>query len=647
MYFCKVHYGRVESLAPGLRALTALDNANDGAEAGPCALTGNNVPSNANENYGAFLNYMHEIGMSLPQWGNISKDDRELGNSCEKHTCRKKIAEIQYDAHNTMRRIRDRKENETSDNLLQAYENFSKGKEKRHNIKAFEKDLDKNLSNIIKEISNENWEPSGYKRKVIFEKKKRILAKAPIHDHVLEAAEILPYERQLYDYISWKAPAVRPNMGTHALLRFIRNDLYKSSQNEMMYNLSMDAHHYFPLMDHQILKDKLDHKVKPGKFRRFLDKVVDSYLQGVPLGIKIAQIFGQVYLADFDRMAERFFDIGKDPEKLSYWTSIYITDKIATAITPDDEILISKGTQFLADRFRYFVKQGLRHYYRFVDNMVFFHEDKTVLHIVAETSVAILARDYHITINGDYNVRPTWMGLRLVGYQFYHDRTMLGKKNKKELCRHVAELRKKGLTEEQIRIRQASRFGYAKHANTIHLIKSIGMEKSLGKIIKKHRIHAPFDGMDSEQKVKFSSICKYLRESTTGWNKKILLEDYNILDSKINKKQVTVNVQDSSGTLRDVPKVVPGKALAIRFKKILKTEEKEDSYGNVTETYAFEKKRDKDGNPTLLDAEYYAYTGSRILIDQATHDFSREDLPCPTVIQQFEGKNGQDFFKFT
>jgi hypothetical protein len=125
------------------------------------------------------------------------------------------------------------------------------------------------------------------------------------------------------------------------------------------------------------------------------------------------------------------------------------------------------------------------------------------------------------------------------------------------------------------------------------------------------------------------------------------LEDYNILDSKINKKQVTVNVQDSSGTLRDVPKVVPGKALAIRFKKILKTEEKEDSYGNVTETYAFEKKRDKDGNPTLLDAEYYAYTGSRILIDQATHDFSREDLPCPTVIQQFEGKNGQDFFKFT
>lgn len=69
--------------------------------------------------------------------------------------------------------------------------------------------------------------------------------------------------------------------------------------------------------------------------------------------------------------------------------------------------------------------------------------------------------------------------------------------------------------------------------------------------------------------------------------------------------------------------------------------------GNTYESYDFEKVRDKDGSTTFNDAEFYAFSGSKILIDQAVNDFSKEDLPCPTVIQQIEGKSGQTFFKFT
>ena len=53
------------------------------------------------------------------------------------------------------------------------------------------------------------------------------------------------------------------------------------------------------------------------------------------------------------------------------------------------------------------------------------------------------------------------------------------------------------------------------------------------------------------------------------------------------------------------------------------------------------------GQPTERDAEYYAFTGSKIMIDQALNDFTREDLPVPTVIQQFRGKDGKDYTKFT
>lgn len=106
-------------------------------------------------------------------------------------------------------------------------------------------------------------------------------------------------------------------------------------------------------------------------------------------------------------------------------------------------------------------------------------------------------------------------------------------------------------------------------------------------------------------------------------------------------------MEDSNGQLREVLETKPSKVLAIRFKKILKTEELTDESGQTYEKYVFEKQRDAQGNPTMIDAEYYSFTGSKILIDQALHDFTHEDLPSPTVIQQFQGKNGQTFFKFT
>lgn len=550
-----------------------------------------------------------------------------------------------------MRRIHDGGEDASPENVRLSWEAFSEQKHKRRTIRRYERDLERNLERVLSSLTNEDWKPSPYIEKEVVERKRRKLAKAPIDDHVLEAAAIRPYETSLYDYIAWQCPAVRPNMGQKALLRALRNELFNNSQDECKYFLPMDAHHYFPLMDHDILKRQISRKIKPGRLQRILYKVVDSYLQGAPLGIKVSQIFGQLYLADFDRLAMRFFDIGLDPEKLDFWTRKYVEARIVTASTPEDYKDLCFGPSYLAEKFRGYVMEGLPHYTRFVDNIIFRHSDKAVLGIVKVLAIMILARDYHVIINKDYNVRPTWTGIRIIGYVFYHDRVLLSKRNKQDLCRHVHALQKRGFDEEQIRIRQASRFGYAKHANCIHLFKTIGMEKSLGKIIKNRRLKAPFEGMTASQKVKFLSICRLLREADTGlpggWNKKIYLEDFVVTDSKIDKQHQTVREKGDDGIYRDIDKVVPGKALAIRFKKIIRTTEYMDEDGEFCEKYEFEKVKDSQGNQTLIDAEFYSFTGSKILIDQATKDFTHEDLPSPTVIQQFEGKNGQTFFKFT
>ncbi len=292
-----------------------------------------------------------------------------------------------------MRRISDTEKVTSLDNIRQAYENFSDGKHHRKSIRDYEKNLEYNLARIQQELISEEWTPGDYVSKTVYERKERHLAKAPIHDHVLEAASLLPYEQMIYDYIAWQCPAVRPNMGQKAMLNVLRNELFGNTQKEVMYNLSMDAHHYFPLMDHAILKEKIARKVKDGKFRRILYKVVDSYLQGAPLGIKAAQLFGMIYLADFDRLAMRFFDIDKDPQKLAYWTARYIEGRIITASTAEDYADLCRGPQYLAELFHDYVKQGLKHYSRFVDNIIIRHADKTVLYIVKKLAVMILARD--------------------------------------------------------------------------------------------------------------------------------------------------------------------------------------------------------------------------------------------------------------
>ena len=82
----------------------------------------------------------------------------------------------------------------------------------------------------------------------------------------------------------------------------------------------------------------------------------------------------------------------------------------------------------------------------------------------------------------------------------------------------------------------ASSLGYIKHANSINLLKKIGMEKTLGKIIKSRRLNIPFEGMSSSDKVLFSAVCHKINENGS-WNKKIQLIDYDIEESKKIKRR--------------------------------------------------------------------------------------------------------------
>ena len=547
-----------------------------------------------------------------------------------------------------MKRIKENAENECEEIVSAAWDDFSDGKHRRPNIIKFEAALDIHLRDILAHIKNGSFFPQGYTAKIIHERKTRLLAKAPVYDHVAETAVIYPYQQEVYDRIVWQSPAVRPGLGNHALLRFLRNDLFSHTQQELYYNFSLDIHHYFPLMDHSILKQRVDRFFKPGKVRDVLYRVIDSYLQGIPLGIKIAQLFGMMYLSDFDRLCLKCFNIRDDPDKLAYWTQRFITVSVTTAKEVDYPTL-SRGTIYLTHLFHRYLDEGLQHYYRFVDNIIIMHENRAFLHIMRDLVIVSLTRDYHCTPNRDHSVRPTYLGIHIGGYVFYHEKVLVDRRNKQNLARKVKHLFDCGADEEDVRRNLSSYFGFVKHANSTNLIKSLGMDKSLGKIIKKRRVKAPFAGLTSDDKVKFSELVSNSPtfEGGANWDGKLLLLDYCVQNSKIDKSKQVVSVQNSDGEMVSKEQDIPEKVLAFKFKKVVKTFVLTDSKGEEIEQYQCIKKKDANGEPTDEDAVYYCWTGSKIMIDQALNDFTQQDLPCPTYIIQEKSKSNKFYTKFS
>ncbi len=500
----------------------------------------------------------------------------------------------------------------THENFSNAYWGYSAGKHGRREVRLFEADLDENLANLLHAYATRTWRTSPYVAKEVFYPKHRTVHKSAVPDHTIQWAALLPVERWLMDTFYYRSPACVPGKGTHFFVRQEMQELTRCSQAELYYLVQLDIHHYFLNIDHQLMSLCIRKKIKDPILLHFIDEFINSFLQGIVLGVKLSQLLSGLYLAPFDRIALNCFGIADDPEKYRYWQSRYVTDSIVTCRTAAEAAEINRGVEYLNQKFDGFVRRGLYSYSRFADNIVIKHSDKVFLRLMVELAIMTLTRDFLLPVNKNWAIRPTWMGNDLCGYVFYHDRLMLRKKNKKALCRQVAKLRKKGLTDREIELACASRVGFAIHAQTRHLLKKLNMEKRLGAVIRNRRKKAPFEGMTAEQKRSVEDLICLERDNEE--DKLILLIDYKVEDSVIEKND------DGSCKQR----------IAIRYKKV----DQVNSDGEET-TY------------TWHDEEYYSFSGSRIMIEQALNDFSQEDLPLVTAIKEFVNKQRKKFYKFT
>ncbi len=268
-----------------------------------------------------------------------------------------------------------------------------------------------------------------------------------------------------------------------------------------------------------------------------------------------------------------------------------------------------------------------------MDNIFILHEDKVFLRLMTELAVMHLARDWKLQINKSWNIQRTCDGIDFCGQRIFADHALLRKRTKHDLCAQVAKLRKRGYSDEQIRIKAASRLGLTRHANCINLLNKIGMKK-YGQLVKTRKGVIPFEGMSMQQKKHPEDIlCRNIEEYDSHI---ILIEDYKVDKSKVDFAIKQVEEVDEQGNKNMVSKKVPKDRLAIKFRYIDYVEKKDelDENGDAIEV------------PHWKPEHWWLFTGSEIMVDQAKKEWPLLGKDFYVVAAELTNKFGKKFYKF-
>lgn len=493
----------------------------------------------------------------------------------------------------------------THDNFVAAFYNSSRNKKRRKTVEKFNFSLEENLNFLLKSYQKGTFKTSEYHYFIIHEPKERVISRLPYQDHVFHWAILNVIEDYFTRSFTEYTYGGIKEKGPHGYMRAIKNALHKHP-GETCYFLKMDVTKFYPNVSHESVESCLARKIKDKHLLHVLKGIIESVNGniGLPIGTKLSQFLACAVLAFFDHDLKRCFDIRNNPALVAYYTRRYIEQKIDTAETDEDLEELAKGSVFLANQFLGYLKR-IDHCFRLADDIVILHRDKTFLHLLVEWSGLYLATELKLTLNHKWRIAPVDVqGIDSGGYVHFHTHMKSRKSNKQALCRQVARLRKRGLDNKEIMKVASSRIGFIQHSDCINLLNKLGMEtpkKRLGQKIRDKK--SPWPDLSADRKRKFEDILfdTRLPEEERGNEEDKLIEllDYKIEDSKIEK--------ETDGT--------PKKCLVIRYK--------------------------------WQGEEWYSFTGSGVLIDQAATEFSRDDLPADTVVKVLENKFKKKFYRFT
>lgn len=236
------------------------------------------------------------------------------------------------------------------ENLFLAWKEFLRGKRKKPEVQHFEFNLEDNLFQLHRDLMARNYEPLPYKDFHVNDPKSRHIHKANIRDRVLHQAVF----RVLYPIFDkefiFDSYSCRFDKGVHTAVNRLAGFLRKVGRNNrrVVYALKCDVAKFFDSIDHEILLNLIERKIKDEETLWLVKKIVDSYGceegRGLPLGNVTSQLFANIYLHELDFFAKHIL-------RTKYYTR-YCDDFVFLGTNSDYSTMLGQIREFLERRLK-------------------------------------------------------------------------------------------------------------------------------------------------------------------------------------------------------------------------------------------------------------------------------------------------------
>ena len=318
----------------------------------------------------------------------------------------------------------------STENLLEAWEEFVNGKRSKKDVQEFSLHLMDNILSLHQDLANHSYRHGGYKAFNISDPKPRSIHKANVRDRLIHHA----IYRVLYPFFDRTFIAdsfsCRLRKGTHKSLDRFRSFAYKASKNNTRtcWILKCDIRKFFANIDHAILMDMLREYIPDKSTLLLLSKVIESFSStrdgiGLPLGNLTSQLFVNIYMNNFDQ----------------------------------------------------FVKHKLKaeYYIRYADDFVLLHEEKSWLEEQMPHIQEFLEKQLHLMLHpAKFFIKTLASGIDFLGWVHFPDRKILRTTTKRRMTKRLRE----HPTPETYN----SYLGLLSHGNTYKIQKGVAREYFLG-----------------------------------------------------------------------------------------------------------------------------------------------------------------------
>lgn len=263
------------------------------------------------------------------------------------------------------------------ENLYQAHLQARKCKRNKADVINFELNLSMNLWNLFDALRDRSYNVSGYNKFTIYEPKKREIQALAYKDRIVQHCLC---DRFLYPEITkrliYDNGACQKGKGTDFAIKRLSNffrEYYKENKSNEGYILKADIRHYFPSIDHWVLREKIRKIVENDDIYELIVKIINSYEsapgKGIPMGNQTSQLFALFYLDKLDRV----------------------------------------------------IKEALRikYYVRYMDDMVVILKDKSELKSVLDKMKYLVENELLLEFNSKTQIFPIKNGVDFLGFHFY------------------------------------------------------------------------------------------------------------------------------------------------------------------------------------------------------------------------------------